>query len=110
MLLIFLFLVWVFLWVASSLSFDNLIKYQYENHFEQWKESGCPRGMFYKPKNSTFWGYYALAFRSTKEITVWVNDDSTAMHLLKKVLFWKKIVVIYFIMFLPLAIIAVEMG
>jgi hypothetical protein len=110
MLLTFLFLVWVFLWVASSVSVDNLIKYQYENYFEQWKRNGRPRGMFYIPKNSTYLGYYTLVFCPEKEIPVWVSEDSTAMCLFKKVLFWKKIVIIYFIMFLPLVIISVEMG
>ena len=108
MLLVILLIFWVFIWVMSSISVDKLIRYEHDNYYDEWKRDRRPRGMFYNPEDGTLLGYYLMALHSSKTVPIWIQGDDVAIKLYKIVKLWKKITKIYFIIFIPLIIVSVN--
>ena len=89
--LVSLFLVFLFLWVRSSIAVDDLIKYQFDHFHDVWISDGKPRGMFFNPKNSSYASFCTVSFRlSWVGKPSWVGKDSNAENLYRKLEFWDK--------------------
>jgi hypothetical protein len=105
-----LIILWILLFIVSSIAADNLIEYQYEHYREAWKFDGSPRGMFFNPKSSSYFPYAwpmdivnRLALKGAQP--AWIEDtDETALKLWKKVKLTEKIVKYYLLAFFPLLI------
>jgi len=96
-----LILIFIFIWVFSSLSFDRVIEYQYENYREQWIMDGKPRGMFFHPKGSSYFSFWLTCFTLHKDLPDWVKNDNNAIAIYKKLKFWNKATKYYLITLFP---------
>lgn len=92
------------IWLMSSYTFDNVIRYQFDKHYDAWVKDGKPRGMFYKPRGGSTLAFWKASFVLSKEMPEWVTNDSNALSEYKKYIFWSKIAKWYFILFFPLLI------
>ena len=104
--LIVLLIFWIFVFIVSSLIFDNLIEYQNKNHNQAWIFDGKPSGMFFKPINGSNFAMQKLSFSLSKSKPDWVKGDVTAKTLYAKYIFIGKIIKWYAIAFIPLVLIA----
>ncbi len=102
-------IVWVVLFIGSSLAFDNFIEYQNIHRHKYWLKDGKPRGMFYNPKGGSFISMYVISFTLPKNCPDWAKNDQVAADLYSKYKFWGKLTKWYAIAFLPLAIVATSL-
>jgi hypothetical protein len=101
-----LFSIWFLIWLASSIAFDNLLKYQYVNHKSEWNNMGSPRGMFFNPKGASYLAFYTSVFSLPRSRPSWVENDEKANYLYSKYIFWGKVIKWYALLFIPLLILA----
>lgn len=88
----------------NSYTFDRVIRYQFENHFDAWSSDGKPRGMFFNPKGSSTLAFWKASFIISKAMPEWIVEDSNAITEYKKYIFWGKVTKWYLILFFPLLI------
>jgi hypothetical protein len=104
--LIVLLIFWIFVFITSSLIFDNLIEYQNKNHNQAWILDGKPSGMFFKPEGGSTFAMQKLSFSLPKSKPKWVKGDVVAEKIYAKYVFIGKLIKWYAIAFIPLLIIA----
>jgi len=100
-------LILVFLFIACfhSIAFDRVIEYQFNNFHKFWVGDGCPRGVFFNPKNSSIVSFWIASFKVLwTEKPKWICGDNIAILLYRKLRFWDKAVKYYVIAFFPLLI------
>ena len=101
-------------WFRAMRSFDDLIKYEYENLHEQWIAEGEPRGMFWKPPQRSN-NILNLLVRSNPGLKIlkwtffapqWVKSNADAESTLKRarkyMLCWNIAVPLWFSLFFGL--------
>jgi preprotein translocase subunit SecG len=104
-----LMIIWVVLFIVSSVAFDKIILHLFEHENATWKALGKPRGFFIKPKGSSRIGMWKLSYSrdmpSSLELlnSEVISSNWAKLEVMNKVTKW------YAIVFLPLAIVAVLM-
>jgi hypothetical protein len=93
----FLFASFILIWLIGSLAVDRVIEYQHVHYYNEWINSGKPRGMFFNPKGSS---YFIKWWRS--EVPDWMAGDIKALSLHKKAELWMQITKYYLISFFPI--------
>ena len=100
--LLMLLLIWIVLWLGSSLAVDRFIKYLYDYQTKTWEAIGKPRGMFFHPKGSSYVSYARLSYYWEHELPVLIPEDQIVKSHYARIMIWKKWVTRYLILFLPL--------
>jgi hypothetical protein len=100
-----LFIIWGVFWIVSSYVVDAYIRYLHEFRSDAWRELGKPRGMFFKPKGSSYNSFIKLSFSWNKGMPDSISKDEVALSNYSKILVWDKIIKWYAILFIPLIII-----
>lgn len=96
--------------IVSSIAKDELVKYQYVHYPNEWKLDGCPRGMFFNPKASSYFVYnwpmdVIEKFVNKGEQPTWVSDgDQQALKLWRRANYLEQLVKYYLIAFFPLLV------
>ena len=101
----YLFIGWIVIWIANSLSVDSYIRYLSKFKPEQWKKMGKPRGMFFNPSGGSYFAFTRMGFSWKNQIPKYIANDKTAIKYYTKVIFWNKVVKWYLILFFPMLII-----
>lgn len=94
----------VVIWLANSITFDGIIRYQFEEHYDEWVEDGKPRGMFFNPKGSSTLAFWKASYILSKERPVWVDEDAKALSTYNKYVLTSKISMWYMVLLFPLLI------
>ena len=94
------------LWFIDALVFDRLIEYQYNFYRDSWVSDGKPRGMFFNPPKSSYFSFTIMGviYGWSAETPYWIEEDSKASQLYKRVKFWNLITKWFYISFFPLLI------
>lgn len=100
-----LFVIFIVIFCFASFSFDRIILYQHQNYHEEWKLDGRPRGMFVNPKGASMLGFWVMGFKIWKCVPEWAENDVCACSLFRRLFFWKRVGIIYSLLFIPLIII-----
>ena len=58
---------------------DLIIKYQYFNDHNAWKDDGCPRGFFFNPKGGSWMAWNLIGYRWLSRQPDWISNDRVAM-------------------------------
>lgn len=101
---IILILVFIVIWLFSSIAFDEFIEYQHDKYKKYWVIDGRPRGMFFNPKGSSVISFWSVSLCMTNKLPYWAENDDIAISLYNKLMIWKKISLYYLIAFFPLLI------
>ena len=74
--------------IVSFRTFDELVRLEYQEHYDEWMRKGKPDGFFWHPKESTWFGSSLarnkLSFLWLFVTPEWIKQSSQARRLLKR--------------------------
>ena len=96
LILMILFIPSIIMLFTAFRTWDELVKFEYENHREVWVTDGKPRGMFWSAPDAGFLqGDFArnfMMFRLVFKTPAWAGQSPTSLKLLKRyrfsVIYW----------------------
>ena len=91
--------------IAMLILDDLLLKYQYENDRESWVANGRPRGFTFAPDDSSLLEYWKQSFQPFEKKYTWAKNHAETKTLYKVLLFLKRVLLFYAILFLPMVFI-----
>lgn len=100
------FIIGVVLFLLGCFLFDDLIKYQYESHHDEWIADGRPRGYGFHPNRSSYLSMCIIGWRHRKKIPGWANDDDAARIKYGRLIKFNRLWLWYCLLVFPVVIIA----
>lgn len=74
--------------IGGFLTYDKLLRLQYEEHREAWEQDGRPSGAFWRPKEPrglrSWLAFQRTYFKWTWKTPEWARDDAKALRLLRR--------------------------
>lgn len=66
--------------ITGFRAWDDLIRYQYEKHYDAWVADGRPKGFFYVPPGSNPWTHFRVSSfpREKSPVPTWAVGDPGA--------------------------------